>query len=146
MLVVTGIKQYFAFRTSNTDDLQKYVLSDCTEQKTVISDYMLAFILPLYAFDFTVWYEVVKFLILFCFFGYLYIKNHLFVSNLIFVVLGYKVYECTLLNTDDCLLKRQVLSKKPLPFCINNKLILKLINNTFSLDVTDSIASRTNDD
>ena len=45
-----------------TDD-EKYVLTinDAKESKTITAEFLLSYILPLFAFDFTQWDEVVKF-------------------------------------------------------------------------------------
>mgnify|MGYP000320977530 FL=1 len=60
----------------------------------ITAEYLLSYILPLFAFDFTKWDEVVKFLIFFLTFGYLCIKHNSFSVNIVLELLGYKMYDC----------------------------------------------------
>ena len=57
-----GINDYPIRKFFVTDD-EKYVLTinDAKESKTITAEFLLSYILPLFAFDFTQWDEVVKF-------------------------------------------------------------------------------------
>ena len=49
----------------NTNNQQEYRIVSAKEEKTITAEYLLSYILPLFAFDFTVWNEVVLFLVFF---------------------------------------------------------------------------------
>ena len=71
-----------------------YIIEKAAEEKMVTAEYLLSYILPLFAFDFTKWDEVVKFLIFFLTFGYLCIRHNSFSINIVLELLGYKMYDC----------------------------------------------------
>lgn len=49
----------------NTSNQQEYRIVSAKEEKTITAEYLLSYILPLFAFDFTLWAEVVLFLVFF---------------------------------------------------------------------------------
>ena len=59
-------------------DKYEYTIVDAKENKSIITDYMLSYILPLFVFDFTQWDGVVMFLIFFITLGFLCIKHNNF--------------------------------------------------------------------
>lgn len=91
-------------------DDEKYVLTiqKAKESKTITAEFLLSYILPLFAFDFTQWDEVVKFLIFFLIFGYLCIRHNIFSVNIVLELMHYRMYECRLMNTDGKEIKRTV--------------------------------------
>ena len=65
-------------KSKNKNGSQIYTIVEATEEKTVTADFLLSYILPLFAFDFTVWDEVVQFLIFFVVFAFLSIRHNRF--------------------------------------------------------------------
>lgn len=118
-------------KTFNTD---KYVLSAVKEYKTVNSEFLLSYILPLFAFDFTQWDGVVQFMIFFIVLGYLCIKHNYFSVNIILELKGYTIYECTLINSDNIEIERMVISKQQLSVKKGYIIELKAINNDIFID------------
>ncbi len=92
---------------------EKYILRlhEAKESKTITAEFLLSYILPLFAFDFTQWDEVVKFLIFFLIFGYLCIRHNNFSVNIILEFMHYRMYDCSLINADDKEVERTVISK-----------------------------------
>lgn len=115
---------------------EKYVLVSSKECKTVNSDFLLSYILPLFAFDFTRWDGVVQFLIFFIVLGYLCIKHNYFSVNIILELKKYNMYECTLKNSDGIEIERTVISKQRLCIKRGYEIELKTINNDILIDDT----------
>ena len=121
-----------------TDD-EKYVftIQDAKESKTITAEFLLSYILPLFAFDFTQWDEVVKFLIFFIIFGYLCIRHNNFSVNIILELMHYRMYDCRLLNADDKEVERTVISKSILSTIKGEDIQVKILNNDYYLDLYD---------
>lgn len=121
-----------------TDD-EKYVLTinDAKESKTITAEFLLSYILPLFAFDFTQWDEVVKFLIFFLIFGFLCIKHNNFSVNIILELMRYRIYECKLMNADGMEVERTVISKNILSTSKGKDVQVKILNNEYYLDLYD---------
>ncbi len=121
-----------------TDD-EKYTLKiqDAKESKTITAEFLLSYILPLFAFDFTQWDEVVKFLIFFLIFGYLCIRHNFFSVNIILEIMHYRMYECSLINADNKVVERTVISKGMITTSKGEDIEVKIINNEYCLDLYD---------
>lgn len=118
-------------------DDERYVLTikEAKESKTITAEFLLSYILPMFAFDFTQWDEVVKFLIFFLIFGYLCIRHNNFSVNIIFELMHYRMYECSLMNADGKEIKRTVISKDMLSIRKGQDIQGKILNNEFYLDL-----------
>lgn len=79
----------------------KPTIKEASKQKTVTAEYILFYILPLSAFDFTQWRQVVLFLIFFATLAFLCLKHHYVYANIVLEVCGYTCYDCTLVTLDD---------------------------------------------
>lgn len=104
-------------------DLQtlKYNLYDVIEKKTLTIDYILLYVFPLMAFDFTSFKDVCLFLIFFLVLSFLEIKHHCISSNIVFELMGYSVYECRLKCSEN-----DPEPKKQYIICKNNLIIKKV--------------------
>ena len=120
-------------------DDEKYVLTiqEAKESKTITAEFLLSYILPLFAFDFTQWAEVVKFLIFFLIFGYLCIHHNNFSVNIVLEFMHYKMYECRLMNADGKEVERTVISKDILSTRKGQDIQGKILNNEYYLDLYD---------
>lgn len=125
------------FRTDNRAGIQKFRIDNVVEEKTITSEYLLAYILPLFAFDFTRWTQMVLFLIYFLTLAFLCIKhNHLSV-NIVLELFGYRFYICDLLNEDEVSVSKQIISREKLTNHKTQIVSVKPINNEYSLDLMD---------
>lgn len=117
--------------------IQKFRIIQAEEEKTITAEYLLSYILPLFAFDFREWNQVVLFLIYFLTLGYLCIRhNHLSV-NIVLELFGYRFYKCELENEDKIVVNKNIISREKL---INHKtqiISIKPLNNEYSLDLMD---------
>lgn len=111
-----------------------YIIEKTTEKKMITAEYLLSYILPLFAFDFTKWDEVVKFLIFFLTFSYLCIRHNSFSVNIVLELLRYKMYDCNLINGDGKSVERNVISRKNPLVCKGEEVRIVPLNNEFWLD------------
>ena len=112
-------------------------INDAKESKTITAEFLLSYILPLFAFDFTQWDEVVKFLIFFLIFGFLCIRHNNFSVNIILELMHYRMYECKLMNADGMEVERTVISKNILSTSKGKDVQVKILNNEYYLDLYD---------
>lgn len=113
---------------------QQKVIS-ATEEKTITAEYLLSYILPLFAFDFTQWSQVVLFLIFYLTLGFLCIRHNYFSVNIILEVENFRFYYCSLENEDGKVLEQRILSHRRLNGCVGETLYLKSLNNDYKLDI-----------
>ena len=131
-LIILFVKFFFL-------DDEKYVLTiqDAKECKNITAEFLLSYILPMFAFDFTQWDEVVKFLIFFLIFGYLCIRHNNFSVNIVLESMHYRMYECRLMNADGKEVERTVISKDILSARKGKDIKGKILNNEYYLDLYD---------
>ena len=106
-----------------------------TEEKSITAEYLLSYILPLFAFDFTQWSQVILFLIFYLTLGFLCIRHNYFSVNIILEIANFRFYTCTVENEDGMNKERRILSHRRLNGCIGETLYLKSINNEYKLDI-----------
>lgn len=137
LFAISLIVLLISLNTKKRTGIQKYRISSVNEEKTISAEYLLSYILPLFAFDFTIWSQVVLFLIYFLTLGYLCIKhNHLSV-NIVLELMNYRFYQCELENEDKLLVAKCIISKEKLLNHKNDIISVRPLNNEFSLDLLD---------
>lgn len=122
-------------RTENPTNTENYRLICAKECKTITSEFLLSYVLPLFAFDFTKWYEIVEFLIFFLTLGFLCVKHRCLNINITIEIMGYKTYDCVVTNSDGISLKRYVISKNALNITKGFHFEAAKLNNEFLLDL-----------
>lgn len=95
-------------------------IENATKQKAITAEYLLSYILPLFAFDFTKWREVVLFLIFFATLTFLCLKHHYVYANIVLELFGYTCYDCKLVNTDGSCFESVVVSASELTGMIDH--------------------------
>lgn len=110
------------------------LLSAC-EEKAITAEFLLSYILPLFAFDFTQWDGVVLFLIFFFTLGYLCIRHQYFCVNLVLEQAGFRFYRCQLQDDDGIQTEYVIISRRRLNGHLGDDLYLKMLNNDYALDV-----------
>lgn len=126
-----------SFSTKRRSSSIKLKIANVIEEKTITSEYLLSYILPLFAFDFTQWRQIVLFLVFFLTLGILCVKHNHFSTNIILEVFGYRFYRCELVNEDNKGIEKLIVSKEPLINHKNEYITTRAINNEFSLDLLD---------
>ena len=102
------------------------------KSKDITIEYFLAYVLPLFAFDFTQWDQLIIFLIFYLSLGFLCVKHSYFTANIILEILKYNFYECSLKNSDGKVIEKYVISKNNLE--TENSILLKSINNEYMIE------------
>lgn len=111
---------------------EKYEIINVKKSKDITIEYFLAYVLPLFAFDFTKWDQVIIFLIFYISLGILCIKHSYFTANIILEIFKYNFYECTIKNVDGIVIEKYVVSRKNLKN--ENFIYLKSINNEYMIE------------
>lgn len=121
----------------NSENQQEYKIINANEEKTITSEYLLSYILPLFAFDFTLWNEVVLFLIFFLTFAFLSIRHSHFSVNILLELLRYRFYSCELENEDGILINKIVISQEILSAQIGGMIYATSLNNEYIVSFND---------
>lgn len=112
---------------------EKYIIIKAKKSKDITIEYFLAYVLPLFAFEFTQWDQLIIFLIFYISLGFLCVRHSYFTANIILEILKYSFYECSLENPDSKVIKKYVISKNNLE--IEDCILLKSINNEYMIEV-----------
>lgn len=96
-LIFSTIIIYGSMKNIKSTDYYPYKICSAVQEKGITSEFLLSYILPLFAFDFTRWDSVTEFLIYFIILSILCIKNNNVYANLLFECKNYKFYTCELL-------------------------------------------------
>ena len=115
----------------NTNNKQEYILISAQDEKTITAEYLLSYILPLFAFDFTVWHEVILFLIFFSVFAFLSIRHNHFSVNVLLELMQYRFYSCELENEDGISISKIVVCKETLSAQVGGTILVRAINNEY---------------
>ena len=134
--IISLIVLIIALENKHGDTEQEYILLSAKRDKTISVEFLLSYILPLFAFDFTKWKEVVLFMIFFFILGWLTIKHNRFTTNLLLEFLEYHVYECEIENVDSKKIEIKVVSKNSLVAQVGSGICLDAINNEFRIERT----------
>lgn len=136
IFVLSIIFLCFSLKSGSSDNVEKYIIKSAYEEKSITVEYLLSYILPLFAFDFTTWEGVVLFAIFFTTLGFLCIKHSFFCVNIVLELFNYSFYRCELINDDQVTISKIVISKKKLSGEIKNEICAKAFDNEYFLDVT----------
>lgn len=121
----------------NTSNPQEFRIISAKEEKMITAEYLLSYILPLFAFDFTVWDEVVLFLIFFLVFAFLSIRHNYFSVNILLELLRYRFYSCELENEDNVSVSKIIVCQETLSAQIGNVIFVRAINNEYSVKISE---------
>ena len=126
---------FFELFANKKEGTNRYEIKSVKEEKSITAEYLLSYILPLFAFDFTTWEGVILFMIFFVTLGFLCIKHNYFSVNVVLEIMNFGFYACVLENEDNIPVEKLIISRRKLNGCIGDNIYLKAINNDFSLDV-----------
>ena len=112
-----------------------YEIKTAKEQKTVTVDYLMSYILPLFAFEFTQWSGVLLFVIFFGTFWYLTVRHSIFSANIVLDLAQFRFYECRLVTVDKTEVEMTILSRRRLIDRRGETIYIKSLNNELKLDV-----------
>lgn len=136
LLTVISWKIVSWFSKSTTkSQLRTYQIDRAAEKKDISVEFILSTALPMISFDFTIWSQVILFLIFFISIGILSIRHNIFWINIYFEIKGYRVFDTMLLNNENKKFRTLIISKQYLPNFIGKDINLKAINNQYYIHI-----------
>ena len=142
-MFISVIIIYHEIHKQGKEGSARLTLKVAKEEKTITAEFLLSYILPLFAFDFTLWNQVVLFLIFFITLGYLCIRHNYYSINIVLEMVGYRFYQCRLANSDGISTEQLIMSKQRLNELIGTEIYVSALNNDYGLDVSkDDTISR----
>lgn len=133
--VATYIVLIFKLNPKDASNSQEYTITRAEEEKTITAEFFLSYILPLFAFDFTTWSEVILFLIFFAILAFLSIRHSYFSVNVLLELMNYRFYSCDLENEDGILIRKTLICKETLSAQIGETILSRSINNEYFVKV-----------
>ena len=109
-----------------------------TKEKSITTEYLLSCILPLFAFDFTNWQQVILFLVFFATLSFLCLRNNNVYSNIYLELKKYNFYTCEIVNKDNIKSNVLVISKNNLSKYPCLEMDFARINDEVFLDTTSN--------
>ena len=138
MIVCTALV-FLKLSSKSHENTTEYEIREAKERKRITMDFLLSYVMPLFAFDFTTWSGIVLFLLFFWIFWRLTAYHNIFSANIILDIAKYRFYECKLLilneTTDEMTVEMIVLSHRELPERKSEHIIIKSFNNDIKLDM-----------
>lgn len=125
----------YNMRKKTKEGSVKAMIKDVTEEKTITSEYLLSYILPLFVFDFTKWDQVILFLVFFVILGFLCIRHNHFSVNILLEFLNYKMFTCDLENEDEIIISKKIISHRTLSVHKGEYIYFKSLNNEIKVDL-----------
>lgn len=114
---------------------KKQTIKSAKEEKSITAEFLLSYILPLFAFDFTLWKQVVLFLVFFVTLGILCVRHNYYSVNIVLEAAGYRFFQCSLVNSDNVKTDRFIISKQRLNEMVETEIYVSVLNNDYGLEV-----------
>lgn len=137
--IFSGVILFFKLNPKDKSGAQPYTILTVQEEKTITAEFLLSYMLPLFAFDFTIWHEVVLFLIFFLVFAFLCIRHNYFSVNILLELMKYRFYNCELQNEDGKVINKVIVTQETLSANISTEICIRSINNEYSVQVESCI-------
>ena len=134
-LLASNIVLFTSLIPKSHENMICYEIREAREQKMVTAEFLLSYILPLTAFEFTEWTGVVLFLIFFCTFWYLTARHNVFSANIMLEIKGFRFYECRLMSLGGTEAGMTVISRRYLTGMPGERIYIKSLNNELKIDV-----------
>lgn len=113
---------------------EELVVVEAKENKTISAEYLLSYILPLFAFDFKTWHSVILFLVFFCTLAFVCVRHNYISLNIVLEMMGYSQYDCLLKKEDvDTEISRIVITKEHLKTFCGRLIKINHLNNEIGL-------------
>lgn len=138
LFIISFVIMRKGLMADNVQNRNQAEIIEAKDEKFLIAEFLMAYIFPLFAFNFTQWDGMVLFLIFFGIFGWQCIIHKYLCVNIVLNIMGYKVYDC-IFNDDGAEIEKKVLSKRKLRSETNHLIIYTAINNDYVIDITGGI-------
>lgn len=133
-LIFSGIQLYLYVKKNTPQGMKRYTMLEAKEEKTISVEFLLSYVMPLFAFDFTQWQQTILFLHIFLVLCWLCVKHKHFSNNVVLEALEYRVYSCVLESEDGKKLSAKVIAKNHLSLSIQDDIEVEFINNDFLIE------------
>ena len=113
---------------------EELLVVEAKENKSISAEYLLSYILPLFAFDFKTWHSVILFSVFFLTLAFVCVRHNYISLNIVLEIMGYSQYECILKKEDvEAELSRIVISKDRLNTWKGRLVKINHLNNEISM-------------
>lgn len=136
VLFISIVIIYHELRKHGKEGSRRQTIKAVREEKSITAEFLLSYILPLFAFDFTLWNQVVLFLVFFATLGFLCIRHNYYSVNIVLEIAGYRFFRCVMSNSDNVETEQLVMSKQRLNELIGTDIYVAALNNDYVLDVS----------
>ena len=120
--------------SEKVDNVQPMHLKNVKEEKFAVAEFMMSFVFPMFAFDFTKYQGIMLFSVFFLMFGWLCIKHNYLCVNVVLEIMKYKIYDCECVNMDKIKYEKKILSNRRLIEQSNTTVLTRRINNEYLFD------------
>ncbi len=129
MVSVLSTKKILKKQLSSNAD--RYMVVAAEKDTVSTTTYLLSNALPLLAFDFTLWFDVVQFLIILGFLVILCLLHHKCDSNVLLELIGYRLYKCSLRveNKSEVKEKRVTILIRRKQLNVNDEIMIRRLND-----------------
>lgn len=141
-MLISIIVIYHEIHKYGKEGSTKQTIKVAREEKFITAEFLLSYILPLFAFDFTLWHQVVLFLVFFITLGYLCIRHNYYSVNMVLEIAGYRFFYCSLSNSDNVQTEQLIMSKQRLNELIGTDIYVVALNNEYRLDVSKNVKAQ----
>ena len=133
-IIISSVVAYKWITKKGSQNRETYELKSAKEERFVTAEFLMSYVLPLFAFDFTQWDGVLLFALFFGVFWFLVHRHKYFCTNLALELCKYKVYDCEL-KTGTQTINKQVLSRKELDGMAGKIIRTRKFNNDYHFEV-----------
>ena len=130
-LFISAIMLHHYLQHGLVNGNRKYTVLEAKEEKTISIEFILSYVMPLFAFDFEKWQQSILLLHIFLILGWLCVKHNHFSNNVVLELLGYRVFHCVLDSEDHKQLEANVIAKDNLVLSLQEDVIIEFVNNDF---------------
>lgn len=127
---------YHELHKRGKEGSSRQTIKAAKEEKSITAEFLLSYILPLFAFDFTLWNQVILFLIFFMSLGFLCIRHNYYSVNIVLEIAGYRFFRCLMSNSDNVKTEQLIMSKQRLNELVETDIYVAALNNEYGLDVS----------
>ena len=137
LLIISIVVVFIKFKHRGHENAFIYEICEAKEKKMITVDFILSYVVPLMAFDFTDLKGIMLFLIFFVTFGYLIVKHNIFNANILLELFNFSYYECTL-TTKDCKsgVPTTIISRRPLNSMLGETISVRSLSNELKFDIS----------
>ena len=131
--LISGCILWNALKLKPRSGEKVYKLVSASEEKSLSAEYLLSYILPLFAFDFTQWDKVILFLIFYMTLAFLCIRHNYFSVNVILEMCQYRFYSCILENEDHVSIEKKIIARRRVELMNGMDICITTINNEYCI-------------